>query len=46
MWTENFQIYMLDLEKAEEQMINLPTYIGSQKKSKGIPEKHLLYGLC
>ena len=32
MWTENFQIYMLDLEKAEEPEIKLPTSIGSQKK--------------
>ena len=31
-WTENFQIYMLDLEKAEEPEIKLPTSIGSQKK--------------
>ena len=24
-WTENFQLYMLDLEKAEEPEIQLPT---------------------
>ena len=40
MWTENFQMYKLDLEKAEEPEIKLPKSIGSQKK--GIPEKHLL----
>ena len=33
MWTENFQMYWkLDLEKAEEPEINLPTSVGSQKK--------------
>ena len=29
MWTDNFQIYRLDLEKAEEPQIKLPTSIGS-----------------
>ena len=29
MWTENFQMYKLDLEKAEETEIKLPTSIGS-----------------
>ena len=29
MWTENFQMYKLDLEKAEESEIKLPTYAGS-----------------
>ena len=32
MWTENFQMYKLDLEKAEEPEIKLPTSTGSQKK--------------
>ena len=32
MWTENIQMYMLDLEKAEEPEIKLPTSIGSYKK--------------
>ena len=31
MWTENFQMFKLDLEKAEEPEIKLPTSIGSQK---------------
>ena len=31
--TENFQIFKLDLEKAEEPEIKLPTSIGSLKKS-------------
>ena len=31
-WTENFQMYKLNLEKAEEPEIKLPTSIGSQKK--------------
>ena len=31
-WTENFQIYTPDLEKAEEPEIQLPTSTESQKK--------------
>ena len=29
MWTENFQMYKLGLEKAEEPEINLPMFVGS-----------------
>ena len=29
MWTENFQMYKLDLEKAEEPGIKLPTFAES-----------------
>ena len=32
MWTENFQMFKLDLQKAEEPQIKLPTSAGSQKK--------------
>ena len=32
MWTVNFQMFKLDLEKAEEPAIKLPTSIGSPKK--------------
>ena len=32
MWTMNFQIFKLDLEKAEEPEIKLPTSVGSYKK--------------
>ena len=32
MWTENFLVYKLDLEKAEEAEIKLPTYSGPEKK--------------
>ena len=32
MWTENFQMFKLDLEKAEEPEIKLPTSRGSSKK--------------
>ena len=32
MWTENFQMYKLDLEKAEEPEIKSPTFIGSWRK--------------
>ena len=31
-WTENFRMFKLDLEKAEEPEIKLPTSIGSSKK--------------
>ena len=31
-WTKNFQMYKLDLEKAEEPEIKLPSSIGSEKK--------------
>ena len=29
MWTKNFQMYKMDLEKAEEPEIKLPTSVGS-----------------
>ena len=32
--TVNFQMFKLDLEKAEEPEIKLPTYVGSWKKQK------------
>ena len=35
-----FKMYKLDLEKAEEPEIKLPTFTGSERK-QGIPEKHL-----
>ena len=31
MWTVNFQMFKLDLEKAEEPEIKLPTSVGSLK---------------
>ena len=34
MWTENFQRFKLDLEKAEEREIKLPISVGSLKKSR------------
>ena len=34
MWTENFQMFKLDLEKAEEPEIRLPTFVGSLKKQE------------
>ena len=33
-WTLNFQMFKMDLEKAEEQEIKLPTSIGSLKKQE------------
>ena len=44
-WTENFQMYKLGLEKAEEPEIKLPTSIGSLKKQENtrkIPTSALL----
>ena len=35
----NFQMFNLDLEKAEEPEIKLPTSAGSSKKQR-VPEKH------
>ena len=32
MWTEDFQMYKLGLEKAEEPEIKLPMFVGSWKK--------------
>ena len=34
MWTMNFQMFKLDLEKAEEPEIKLPTFAGSLKKQE------------
>ena len=34
MWTVNFQMFKLDLEKTEEPEIKLPTSVGSQKKQE------------
>ena len=34
MWTMNFQMFKLDLEKAEKAEIKLPTSIGSSKKQE------------
>ena len=44
----NFQMFKLDLEKAEESEIKLPTSADYHWKSKRIPEKYLLllYWLC
>jgi len=46
-WTMNFQMFKLDLEKAEEPEIKLPTSLGASKCNR-VPEKHplLLYWLC
>ena len=34
MWTVNFQVFKVDLEKAEEPEIKLPTFVGSSKKAR------------
>ena len=40
--TKNFQMYKLDLEKAEETEIKLPTYMGHRKR-KGTAKKKTIY---
>ena len=44
MWTKNFQVYKLDLEKTEEPEIKLSTNFGSYKKQGNSRKKHL--SLC
>ena len=39
MWAENFQMFKLDLEKAEEPEIKLPTSVGSSKKQESSKKK-------
>ena len=34
MWTKNFQMFKLDLEKPEEPEIKLPTSVGASKKAR------------
>ena len=48
MWSLNFQMFKLDLEKAEEPEIKLPTSAGSSEKAREFQKKHLflLYWLC
>ena len=45
MWTKNFQMYKLGLEKAEELRSNCQ-HSQDHRESKGVPEKHLLHWLC
>ena len=40
MWTEDFQMFKLDLEKAEEPEIKLPTCSGLQRKQRN-PRKNI-----
>ena len=42
MWTVNFQMFKLDLEKEEEPEIKLPTSPGSSKKEENSGKKNLL----
>ena len=43
MLAENFQLYNLDLEKAEEPEIKLPTSIGPWKKQGNSKQKKKIY---
>ena len=43
MWTMNFQIFKLDLEKAEEPEIKLPTSTGSLKKQERSRKKKIYF---
>ena len=42
-WTRNFQMFKLDLEKAEEPKIKLPTSAGSLKKQENSRKNLLLF---
>ena len=44
MWTKNFQMFKLDLEKAEDQRWNYQHSL-DHRKCRRIPEKHLLHWL-
>ena len=43
MWTVKFQMFKLDLEKAEEPEIKLPTSTGSSKKQESYRKTSMLY---
>ena len=43
MWTVNFQMFKLDLEKAEKPEIELPTSAGSSKKQENTRKKIYFY---
>ena len=45
MWPQNFQLFTLGLERAEEPEFKLQTPL-DHRKSKKVPEKHLFYWLC
>ena len=45
MWTKNFQMFKLDLEKEKGPEIKSPTSV-DYRKSKRVQEKYLLYWLC
>ena len=42
-WTKNFQMYNLNLEKAEEPEIKLPASVGSQKKQENSKNIHFCF---
>ena len=43
MWTVNFQMFKLDLEKPEETEIKLPTTVGSSKKQTKEVQKNIYF---
>ena len=47
-WTVNFQMFKLDLEKAERDQRSSCQHLLDHQKSKRVPEKHLLliYWIC
>ena len=42
MWTKNYQMYKMDLEKAEEPIIKMLTSTGSQRKAREF-QKHIYF---
>ena len=43
MWTENLQMFKIDLDKAEEPEIKSPTSVGSWKKKKKRFQKNIYF---
>ena len=46
MWIENFQMFKLDLQKAEEPEIKLPTYARPSKKQGNLKKKKKNINFC
>ena len=46
LWTVNFKMFKLDLEKADEPEIKLPTSIGSSRKQESAKKIYFCFRLC
>ena len=45
-WTKNFKMFKLDLEKAEQQEIKFPTFVGSSEKQESSRKTSISALLC